>query len=180
MYGLLFQLPQYFHDVHGTSASAVGRALFFMMLAMFAASPISGRLTDRIGCRRMAVLGAAPLLAGLFWLADLGRFTTPQQAVLPLMLIGAGVGISGAPAQAAAMGSVPARMAGMAAGANSTMRYLGGVAGILVLSAILGHDGARSVASHASATRVFALAALLAAIIAFALPPRSAQPTRQA
>ncbi len=172
MYGTLFQLPQYFHEVHAVPPTEIGRYLFLMMLAMFIASAVGGRLTDRIGCRATALAASAPLLAGSFWIANLGAFEAPREAALPLLLLGMGIGLMSAPTQAAVMSAVPPERAGMAAGGSSTMRYLGSTLTILLLSGILGGQEGQSVTAHETAAHFFAFATLLAALTGLALPPR--------
>ena len=170
MYGLLFQLPQYFTTVRGFPPDAIGRYLFFLMGAMFIASPVGGRLTDRIGFRLTALTGCAPLLGGMAWMTRIGHFDAPSQAALPLFLAGMGIGLLNAPSQAAAMAAVPSSKAGMAAGGSSTLRYLGGTLTILMLSALLGGPAGQSPSGHEAATTAFAIAALLAALATLALP----------
>ena len=130
MYGLIFELPQFFTALRGATAKDVGHLLFVMMLAMFVTSPLGGRLADRFGSRVAALAGAVPLLAGLLLLSRIGTFQTPRDAAPALAILGIGIGLSGAPLQAAAMASATAKEAGMAAGATSTMRYVGGVLSI--------------------------------------------------
>jgi hypothetical protein len=91
-----------------------------------------------------------------------------------LVLLGIGIGLSTAPAQASAMASVASARAGMAAGATSTLRYLGGVLSILMLSAILGGEHSTiTAAAHETASKAFAVATLLATLSCLALPGRA-------
>jgi MFS family permease len=170
MYGLIFQLPQFFTVVRHATAKEVGHVLFVMMLAMFVTSPLGGRLADRFGSRTAALAGALPLLGGLVLLSRIGTFQTPSDAAPALIVLGIGIGLSGAPLQAAAMASVSAKEAGMAAGATSTMRYVGGVLSILFLSAILGAGRAGIIAAHEAAIRMFTVGAVVATLTCFLLP----------
>ena len=54
-----------------------------------------------------------------------------------LAMVGAGIGMVGGPAQAAGLSAVPSSQSGLAAGIMSTMRYVGGMAGIAVISTVL-------------------------------------------
>ncbi|HEX7672307.1 MAG TPA: MFS transporter, partial [Polyangiaceae bacterium] len=172
MYGLIFELPQFFTAVRGATAKEVGHVLFVMMLAMFVTSPLGGRLADRFGSRVAALAGAVPLLGGLLLLSRIGTFQTPKDAAPALIVLGIGIGLSGAPLQAAAMASVGVKEAGMAAGATSTMRYVGGVLSILCLSAILG-GRAGTIAAHVAAIRMFTAGAVVATFVCFLLPGRT-------
>jgi hypothetical protein len=68
------------------------------------------------------------------------------------------------------MSTVGSDQAGMAGGMLSTMRYLGGVAGITVLGALL-RDSA-SPASHQRPVFVYAGALIVAAALSLLLPGR--------
>lgn len=170
MYGLLFELPQFFSVFRQAQPREVGYMLFVMMIGMVVAAPIGGFLTDRIGSRFAAFLGVIPLFAGVLMLWPLATFTTPGDAIPSLLLFGSGMGLCGAPAQSAAMSAVNPERAGMAAGVNSTMRYLGGIVSILVLGAVLGSDSTVSVLRHDIMIWSFTAAVVLSAIAGFNLP----------
>jgi MFS family permease len=84
--------------------------------------------------------------------------------------MGTGIGLSSPPAQAASMSAAPKEHSGMAGGVLSTMRYIGGVAGIAVLGALL--TDATSVESHGSPVFVYAGALAAAAALSLPLPGR--------
>ncbi|SDZ19926.1 Predicted arabinose efflux permease, MFS family [Jannaschia faecimaris] len=170
MYGLLFQLPQYFSVFRGTEPREIGYMLFVMMVGMVVAAPVGGQLTDRIGARRTAFLGSLLLLSGVVQLWHLASFDIPTDAVVALLMFGLGIGLCNAPAQAASMGAVEPRQAGMAAGVSSTMRYLGGILSILALGMVLGSDDAVSVARHVVMIKLFTSAIVLSALMSRRLP----------
>ena len=172
MYGLLFQLPQFFEKYRDAAPIAVGVMLFTMMIGMVGASPIGGRMSDRFGPRLTALAGATPLLLGLLLLSRLVAFSTPFDAAPGLLLCGIGLGLCTAPAQASSMSSVPRERAGMAAGTSSTMRYLGGIASILVLGLVLGNNDLVSAARHEAMVWIFVCAAGASAVLAAWLPTR--------
>jgi MFS family permease len=173
MYGILFELPQFFSELRGATSREVGHTLFVMMLGMFASSAIGGRLTDRVGARTAALAGLLPTALGVGWLSRIASFSVPRDAAGALLLLGIGIGLSTAPSQAAAMASVGPERSGMAAGMSSMLRYLGGVLSILVLGTVLG-PGAPTVANHESAIGVFAVALALAGLASLGLPGVSA------
>jgi MFS family permease len=169
-YPLLFQLPVFFDRVRHLGARTMGQALLAMTVAMMLSSIAGGRLSERIGARAQALTGSLALLAGLWWFADFAAIQTPLDVVPGMLLLGAGVGMTSPPAQAAAMAVVAPAQAGMAGGMTSTMRYLGGVAGTTVLGALL--LDADSPASHQRPVFVYAGAAVLAAALSLLLPGR--------
>lgn len=175
MYGLIFDLPQLFERIRGASPKQVGHVLFFMMIAMFATSTLGGRLTDRFGARTAALIGAVPMLGGMLWMQRLDTFLVPRDAAAPLLLLGTGLGLISAPTQSAAMSTIAVEQSGMAAGATSTLRYLGGVISIFVLSTILSGNGAALVDKHLVAAHTFGAIAVIAAATCLFLPGRETQ-----
>lgn len=170
MYGLLYQLPQFFAVFRGAAPRDIGYLLFVMMIGMVVAAPLGGHLTDRVSARSSALLGCALLLTGMVQLRHLGSFESPQDAMLALLLFGLGLGLCNAPAQASLMGAVASQQAGMAAGVSSTMRYLGGILSILVLGVVLGGDTIVSETRHAVMIGLFTLAIVLSALMSWSLP----------
>jgi MFS family permease len=151
--------------------------LIAMMLSMVVCSPLGGRAAEWIGARAVVVLGTLTMLAGLLLLTRVGSIAAAADAGLALVLIGAGLGLASAPAQAAAITAVSRVQSGMAAGALSTMRYLGGIVGIGALGAILRDvayvDPARTVTIHQGAIWLYCVVVLTSILPAALLPGHS-------
>ena len=173
MYPLLFQLPVFFDRVRHLGARTMGQSLLALTAAMIVASMAGGRLSELVGARAQTLAGSLIALAGLWWFADFESVRAPLDVMPGMLLLGAGVGMTSPPAQAASMSTVQPEQAGMAGGVVSTMRYLGGVAGIMTLGALL-RDSA-SPASHQRAVLVYAGALVAAASLSLLLPGRPKQ-----
>lgn len=169
-YPLLFQLPVFFDQVRHLGARTMGQVLLALTAAMVLSSMAGGRLAEFVGARVQTLFGSLLALAGLWWFADLDSVRVPLDVMPGMLLIGAGVGLTSPPAQAASMSTVGRDQAGMASGMQSTMRYLGGVAGITVLGLLLG-DSASPV-SHQRPVFVYAGALIVAAALSALLPGR--------
>jgi EmrB/QacA subfamily drug resistance transporter len=175
MYGLLFQLPYLFTQRFGEDTGRTGRTLLAMMAMMTLGTPLGGRLSERLGARTTAVSGA---LLGVVGMALLGLRTvdSPNEALVPLMLLGFGLSLGNAPSQAAAMSGVDRARSGMAAGVMSTTRYLGGVVGIAILGAVLSQGvAAATERQHHTAMAFFGVSLALSAAAGLALPRREAR-----
>ncbi len=171
MYALLFMLPTTLERLFALGASGTSRIVVAMMVSMVIAAPIAGRLADRVGARVLALVGCIVALAGMV-LLRFAELATPESFIVPLVVLGLGMGLAASPSQAASMSAAPAERSGTAAGLLSTMRYLGGVAGILVLAAVA-RDGvgtADTIAELHHATEIFTVALVAATIAAAALP----------
>lgn len=178
LYSILFELPQVAGRLFAVGPREVGNTLVAMMATMVVVSPFAGRASERFGARAMALCGCLLALAGMIVLA-LRPLHALTDAVPALVLLGAGLGLTSAPSQAAAMSDVPREKSGMAAGLTSTMRYFGGVAGLSVLGVVLTERRAPEgvMLEHQTAVVVFCAALLLACGCAFVLPGRaSAKP----
>ena len=177
MYTLVFELPQVLRALLAVDAATTGRLLVTMMAATVATSVVAGRLVDRLGARIVAVTGSVACLAGVGVLAASG-LTTPGQVLVPLVLLGLGIGLATPAAQSASLGAVDRRDSGMAAGVNSTMRYLGGIIGVAILgrSLDLAGDRTRILAEHHGMVAVFGAALAIGLACAITLPGRSVQP----
>jgi len=174
MYPLLFQLPVFFDRVRHLGARTMGQALLALTVAMILSSMAGGRLAERIGARAQSLVGSLIALAGLWWFVDFESVRVPFDVMPGMLLLGMGVGMTSPPAQAASMSTVGRDQAGMAGGMLSTMRYLGGVAGITALGVLL-RDSA-SPASHQRPLFVYAGALVVAAALSLLLPGRVRAP----
>ena len=154
-------------------AGITGRIIIGMMIAMVIFSPLGGRVSESLGIRTTAIVGTLTSLAGLYLLSDFEALRSPGDALIGLGLIGAGLGLTSAPTQAAAMSAVERTNAGMGGGAVSTARYIGGVIGISALGYLLGGEQA-GVDAHGAAAVVYLGALVIAAISALALPGKGA------
>lgn len=170
MYPLLFQLPVFFDKVRHLGARTMGQALLALTVAMMLSSVVGGRLAELIGARAQTFVGSLVALAGLWWFADFGSVHVPFDVLPGMLLIGAGVGMTSPPAQAASMSTVGREQSGMAGGVVSTMRYIGGVVGTTALGALLRDSS--SPASHQRPLFVYTGALIVAAALSTMLPGR--------
>jgi DHA2 family methylenomycin A resistance protein-like MFS transporter len=136
-YTVLLSLPIFLDKLGGWSEGNVGLLLAALSVQMVIFSPIGGRLTDRRGQRYPAVLGTLLISAGVCPLIVIGSGWSWYMLVVPLVVLGIGVGLSSAPVQATAISAAAAGEAGQAAGLYSTMRYLGSILGSAGMAAVL-------------------------------------------
>jgi MFS family permease len=108
---------------------------------------------------------------GILLVADLDA---AGEVRLPLALMGIGLGLCGPAAQTASLSAIRPEQSGMAAGVSSTMRYLGGVAGIALLGRLLDLQGGSAgvLASHHDVVVVFTCVLFVGLVCAALLPGR--------
>jgi len=138
--------------VQGRSAAQSGWLLLSQPLLMAVLSPLSGRLSDRIGSRWLATGGMVAVAAGMVLLATLDAATGMGRIAFSLSVVGVGMAAFSAPNSSAIMGSVRRDQLGLASGFLGTMRTAGQALSVALLGGIaagpLGVAGGRLLFSH--------------------------------
>jgi MFS family permease len=138
MLGIFFPLTIYLQGGLGYSPFEAGLIGAPLSVAMMATAPVAGRLSDRIDPRRLILIGMALIASGIVVLAlQVDTDTTWPSLMLPMVMLGTGMGMTMSPTTAVAMMEVPRGIAGSASGIINTTRSIGQVLGIAVLGTIL-------------------------------------------
>jgi EmrB/QacA subfamily drug resistance transporter len=134
MFSTFFFLTQFMQGVSGFSALRCGLAFLPMTLVMFTAVRSVPRWAPRASSATLLVGGLLVAVTGLAWLSRLGAETAyfPGLA-LPMVLLGAGMGVAFAPLTAAGIAGVEPGDAGAASGLVNVAHQLGGSLGIGIL-----------------------------------------------
>jgi MFS family permease len=105
-------------------------------------APLAGALANRYGNRPFMTLGLALQAGGFAWIAAIvSTHVTYADLAGAFIMAGVGTSLCFPTVAAAVMGSVPLPQAGIASGANSAIRELGGVFGVAVLSSVFSRPG---------------------------------------
>ncbi len=147
LFGCLFAFTFLLEAGQGLSPALAGLRLLLLPLALGITAPLVGVWADRHGARLPTVCGMALTALALL---SAGLFPTAG-ALQALELAAAGVGLGAfTPANnAAIMGSVPRRQAGVASGILNMTRGLGTAAGV-TLTGLVFDLGAGGYATHAA------------------------------
>ncbi len=135
MGAMLLLVAQWLQVVAGYSPLVAGLALLPMAIGSFVFAPFAPALAFRIGARTVLAAGLAAAGVGLLLLYALGSPLSYPELIVPLALVGAGIG-SLAVGSAIIMGSTPEEKAGNAAAIEEAMYDLGSVLGIAVLGSV--------------------------------------------
>jgi EmrB/QacA subfamily drug resistance transporter len=134
--GFTYLLPSYLIEVlHFTPAKA-GLLQLPSIVLLAALSPVAGKLLDRRGPRLPLTLGTLFSAAGFTALLWSGFEEYPIAILLPLLLLGVGLGFCAAPLSATILSSVPPRHHGLAAGINSTAARVASALGVALLGSL--------------------------------------------
>lgn len=154
MYGGFFFLTQFLQRVMGYSPVVTGIAFLPMTLSIFTISRIVPRLIPRLGPRRILIGGASLIGLATLWFTQISTSSHYAPAiVVPMILLGVGVGSSFLPLSIIVLAGVPGREAGAASGMLQTMQQVGGALGLSILVTAFG------TATHAVPPRLLVNAA---------------------
>ena len=178
LFGFLFLATQYLQLVLGYSPSAAGVRILPYAAAMIVFAPLSSNLVQRYGTKGVATTGMVLFAAGLAVAATLTVDAGYGRLAVAFVLMGAGMGLAGAPATESIMGALPPERANVGSAVNDTTRELGGALGVAIVGSIMSSIYATQVADglpapeafvHAMsrATAVVAVVAALGAVIAW-------------
>ena len=141
MSSVWFLLPFYLEYVHGYSPSEVGLVFIPAAVCMAITSPLSGRLSDRFGCRKFTVGGMLLASAGLGLLSTLNENSSEYIAYFALIPISSGMGIFYGPNNSATLSEVGNSNYGSAIGFINLIRNSGNIVSIslsaLIVSSVM-------------------------------------------
>ncbi len=121
----------------GLSAGAAGLILAPGAAAVALASPLSGRLSDRIGVRAPILAGLAVIVLSVFSISAFGAGASPLVVAAGMLGVGAGFALTSPPATNAAAGALPAEEVGAGLGIYQGAFFLGGGTGPALIGAFL-------------------------------------------
>ena len=134
MFAMFFFMTQFFQGVFGYSAIEAGLAFLPVTAVMFAVVRMVPRLLSRVGSVRLLAGGVLVAFLGMAWLSRLSP-TTPffPQIVVPMTLLGIGIGSALVPLTSAGIAGVEEKDAGAASGLVNVAQQLGGSLGLSIL-----------------------------------------------
>ena len=158
LYAIVLVLPLLLKVVQERGSAETGLIMAAMSAPIFVLARVGGRLADRFGRRRPAMVGGVLQAAGaaVLLLSDLDASAWP--VVAALLVMGAGLALQIPAAQTAAVEAVEERDAGMASGVYSMGRYIGSLIGAAALGALVGVAAVENI-SGGDLTPVFIMVA---------------------
>jgi EmrB/QacA subfamily drug resistance transporter len=136
-FGMTFLLSFYLQYIKGMDARMAGTVLITQPLMMAVISPLAGRMSDRIEPRVISSIGMAITFVVLVYFSFLKQETSIWAISGALLFLGFGFALFSSPNMNAIMGSVEPRYLGIASGSAGTMRVLGQVFSMGIVTLIL-------------------------------------------
>jgi EmrB/QacA subfamily drug resistance transporter len=152
MFGLFLFLTYYLQTVLGYSPVLTGVAFLPAIAMVMTFAQVSNIvLMPRIGPKPLVGFGLLIAAAGMAWLTGIGVHTSYVAAVLgPLLVAGAGIGMSMPPSMNTGTFGVAPSDAGVASATLNVGQQLGGSIGTALLNTLATSAAAAYVASHLS------------------------------
>ncbi len=136
MIALTFMLPFLLEHTFGYTPFTSGLILVTIPATTAFLSPLSGHLSDKYGQRPIASLGTLIITVAICLMFFLDQNASIWRIVANLAFFGIGLGMFGSPNNSALMGSVDLKDRGSAGGILATVRNLGMVTGMGIISII--------------------------------------------
>jgi EmrB/QacA subfamily drug resistance transporter len=137
MSGISLLVPLYLADVQQLSVVSIGLVLMTHAGGLFPAMRLGGKLADRWGSRWPVLVGMSGQAAIMVYFALLSKGAPLGLVVMGLLGHGLAAGLSLPALHRAAMGGVPPRRTGVAAGIYSMIRFCGTALGTALQGVLL-------------------------------------------
>ncbi|MEU6035862.1 DHA2 family efflux MFS transporter permease subunit [Actinomadura sp. NPDC047616] len=137
MFSMLFVLPLYYQRMHGHGVLMAGVLVASYGLGATLSMPVAGRVSDRVGARRLALGGAAIALVSILALTQMGARTPEAWTASAVLALGLGAGAVGAPTMGSLYRTLPAASVSQGTSALYMLNQVGGSLGVAVSALIL-------------------------------------------
>jgi MFS family permease len=124
-FAVAFLLSLYLQYIKGLTPQGAGTVLVFTPIMMAVFSPFAGKLSDKVEPRVISSLGMTLTALGLILLILLDNQTQLIYIIAVMVILGLGFALFSSPNMNAIMGSVDKRFYGIASASVGTMRLLG-------------------------------------------------------
>ncbi len=133
-FGVTFFLSLYLQYVKGLDPHEAGTILMIQPIVQTVFSPFCGRLADRFSAATVATIGMGLCATGIGIAANITGDTQNTVIMAMLVILGVGFALFSSPNVSVIMGSVAPRYLGVASGLNSTMRTLGMMGSMTIIT----------------------------------------------
>ena len=139
MFGSIIFIPLFFQGVLGASATSSGSFMTPMMMSMVVAAALSGQALSRLGghYRLQGLIGVGIMTAGVALTSRMTADTSFGQAVVSIVVVGLGLGITFPSYTIAVQNAAPMGQLGAVTSATQFYRSIGGALGLAVLGSFM-------------------------------------------
>ncbi|WP_051912499.1 MDR family MFS transporter [Carnobacterium funditum] len=137
LYGAIILLPIYFQTIRGLSPMQSGMILLPGALVLAVMSPITGRLFDKYGGKKLAIIGLILITTMTVMIGFIDLETPIRTIVILQMIRSLGFSLTLMPLQTGAYNAVPLSMAPDASAMFNTQRQLAGSMGTALFVVVM-------------------------------------------
>ena len=134
--GFIFLITPYFQFVKDFLPLGTGVRLLPVAGSVAVTSVVGTKLAVRVGNKVVVGTGLLLFATGLLWTSTASASTSYVVIVGQMLFLGAGMGLTSAPATEAIMGAVPTAKAGVGSAVNDATRLFGGTLGVAVIGSV--------------------------------------------
>jgi EmrB/QacA subfamily drug resistance transporter len=137
LFGFIFLATQYLQFVLGYTPFGAGLRTLPFAFALMVMAPLSSKAVQWFGTKRVVVTGMVVFASGLLVASTSTVSSGYPRVMIAMILMGAGMGLSVAPATESIMGALPLHHAGVGSAVNDTSREVGGALGVAIVGSML-------------------------------------------
>lgn len=154
LFGMFAYIPLFVQGVLGTSATRAGATLTPMVLGWTSGSIVGGHLLLRVGPKRISIVAMGVMSVGAFLLTQLGVDSSQTLALVSMLLMGIGMGMTITAYLVAVQNRVSRRRLGIATSSLQFIRQIGGTIGVSLMGAVMAARLNAGMASLPEAARI--------------------------
>ncbi|MCK9895449.1 DHA2 family efflux MFS transporter permease subunit [Frankia sp. AgB32] len=136
-FGSIFAIPLYYQQVRGHGAFESGLLLAPFGFGSALVMPLAGRLSDRLGSRRLALLGASLALIAALGITQFDASTPQWLTAIVAFVLGTGTGTAGAPVIGSVYRTLPPELVPQGSSVLYMLNQLGASIGIALVALIV-------------------------------------------
>ncbi len=138
MFGSIMYMPFFLQGVQGISATTSGFLMMPLTLSLVIASAICGQLITKTGkYKKMALVGLFTMAVGMLILSSMTANTTGMVAVIYMIIVGIGLGVSFPIFTLTVQNSVSDKLLGVSTASTQLFRQLGGTVGVAAMATVM-------------------------------------------
>jgi EmrB/QacA subfamily drug resistance transporter len=134
--GFIFLVTLYMQFLKGYGPLSTGLRILPVAITVGVTSILGTSLAVRAGTKVVVAGGLVSLAVGLAWVSSVTADTSYLTIAGQMVLLGAGIGLTSAPATESIMGAVSDAKAGIGSAINDATRILGATLGVAVIGSI--------------------------------------------
>lgn len=134
---VIFFIPFSFIQLHGYTATELALGFLPAILTLFISAPLTGLFINTLGVKLPLIIGTVIIsIAYLIFTIPGLESNYVDDWLLPILVMGLGIGVTISPMMSAVMGSVDKKYSGLVSGINNSVGRVAGLFAIAILGVV--------------------------------------------